>query len=242
MDEPLVLLPGMNCTEALWCPVADRLRVQRPGLTIRHARLAEDSVDGCVADLLGSLPERFALAGLSLGGIIAMALVRTAPERVSRLLLTSTNSRPPTTAQRESWARQRAELAQGRTAKDLQRELLPVLLHAPNRTPGLDELVLTMGEETGADVLSRQLATQATRIDERPGLQRIGVPTLVLAAAADALCPVDRHEEMAHLVPHSRMEVLENVGHLATLEAPDDVAAAVTRWLDLEPERSWESR
>jgi pimeloyl-ACP methyl ester carboxylesterase len=106
------------------------------------------------------------------------------------------------------------------------------LLHDPNRTPELDAQVLAMGEETGAELLDRQLAIQATRIDERPGLARIAVPTLVLAAAGDALCPVERHEEMAQLIPHSRLEVLENVGHLATLEAPDQVAAAVTQWLD----------
>ncbi|GAB2648468.1 alpha/beta fold hydrolase [Kribbella swartbergensis] len=232
MREPLVLLPGMNCTEALWRPVAERLTAQQPGIEIRYEGLSEASVDGCVTDLLQRLPARFALAGLSLGGIIAMAMVRRAPERVSRLCLMSTNPRPPTAAQHESWSRYRRQLTRGRTARDVQAELLPVLLHKPNRTPQLDELVLRMGEETGSELLIRQLAAQATRIDERPGLRRISVPTLVLAAAADDLCTLDRHEEMHRLVPCSRLEVLESVGHLSTLEAPERVAAAMSAWLD----------
>jgi pimeloyl-ACP methyl ester carboxylesterase len=80
-------------------------------------------------------------------------------------------------------------------------------------------------------VLDRQLAAQTTRVDERPALARVRVPTLVLAGALDRLCPVDRHEEMAALVPGARLEVLDGVGHLLPLEAPDRVAAALDAWL-----------
>jgi pimeloyl-ACP methyl ester carboxylesterase len=77
----------------------------------------------------------------------------------------------------------------------------------------------------------RQRAAQTTRVDERPALARVRVPTLVLAGALDRLCPVDRHEEMAALVPGARLEVLDGVGHLLPLEAPDRVAAALDAWL-----------
>lgn len=226
LPEPLVLLPGMNCSTRLWCALDER----RCPTTIVYRHLVGTSIDGCVDALLASLPPRFALAGLSLGGIVAMALVRRAPHRVTRLCLMSTNPHGPTPAQRRAWAVQRAAIAAGRSARELQRDLLPVLLH--RRTPDLDAHVLAMADEVGAEVLDRQLTAQDTRIDERPGLERVRVPTLVLAAAWDRLCPVARHEEMHALIPGSRLVVLDGVGHLAPLEDPGGVGSALAGWLE----------
>lgn len=231
MREPLALLPGMNCSALLWDGVIERLHDRVEGVAVQRAALAEDSVDACVAHLLRVLPARFALAGLSLGGIIAMALVRQAPERVSRLCLMSTNPYGPTESQLAGWAAQRRALADGRTARDLQRDLLPVLVYGPNRTAELDEQVLRMADEIGEETLDRQLSSQATRVDESRWLPDVQVPTLILAAGADALCPVARHEEIHDLVPGSRLVVLEDVGHLSTLEAPDRLAEVLAEWL-----------
>jgi pimeloyl-ACP methyl ester carboxylesterase len=216
----LVLLPGMGCSPRLWSSAV-------PDVPVVHGRIDRPSIDGCVDALLDALPARFALAGLSLGGIVAMALVRRAPERVTRLALLATNARGPTPAQHDGWAAARAGLAADRTARDVQRDLLPVLLHDHTH----DETALAMADELGAPAFDRQLAAQATRIDERPALARVSVPTLVLAGGADRLCPVDRHEEIAALVPGAGLEVLEGVGHLLTLEAPARVRAHLTAWL-----------
>ncbi|QJY48191.1 alpha/beta fold hydrolase [Pseudonocardia broussonetiae] len=224
---PLVLLGGMGCSPRLWAGVRDRLG---PG-PVLDATPDRPTIDGCVDALLDALPPRFALSGLSLGGIVAMALVRRAPERVVRLALLSTNARPPLPAQRAAWAAQRAALAGGATARDLQAELLPVLLHDPSCAGP----ALAMADDVGAQVLDHQLAAQATRVDERPALARVAVPTLVLAARQDRLCPLDRHEEIAALVPGARLEVLDGVGHLSPLEAPDRVASALERWWAGEP-------
>ena len=231
MPDRLVLLAGMNCSARMWTQVAQRLGTRLDGLDIAYGRLDGLSVDACVAELLSRLPERFALAGLSLGGIVAMALVRQAPERVTRLCLMSTNPYGPTPRQRSMWAAQRQALAAGRTARDMQRDLLPVLLHPPNRTVELDEQVLTMADDTGDRLLDRQLRAQATRIDERPWLPGVRVPTLIVASAEDALCPVSLHEEMHTLIRSSRLVVLDHVGHLSPLEDPGRVAQAVTDWL-----------
>jgi len=216
----------------MWWSVEAALAQRFPHLPVRHHSLTANSIDGCVEDLLLASPARFALAGLSLGGIVAMAVARRAPGRVTRLCLMSTNPYPPTSKQRASWSALRADLAAGRTARDVQHGLLPVLLSAAARTPGLDEQVLLMADETGSDLLDRQLAAQATRIDERPALGRLASPTLILAAAEDALCPVAKHEQMRDLVPGSRLVVLDGVGHLSTLEAPDAVAEQLARWLE----------
>ncbi|GAA3237098.1 alpha/beta hydrolase [Pseudonocardia petroleophila] len=222
MSEPLVLLGGMGCSPGLWDGVRARLgdRAVLDGVPDRP------TLDGCVDALLATLPPRFALAGLSLGGIVAMALVRRAPHRVSRLALLSTNARAPVPEQYAAWTAQRAAIAAGATARELQADLLPVLLHDPSHA----ERALAMADEVGERVLDHQLAAQATRVDERPGLARVRVPTLVLAAREDRLCPLGRHEEIAALVPGADLRVLDGVGHLSPLEAPGRVAAALVDW------------
>jgi pimeloyl-ACP methyl ester carboxylesterase len=224
LSEPLVLLPGLNCSPALWSAV-DVGPVLTPVLT-------EPTLDGQVARLLDELPDRFALAGLSLGGIVAMAMVRRAPERVSRLALLSTSARPPTVAQLAMWARQRAALAAGASARDLQRELKAALLSPYARTtrPELVEVALAMADDIGAETLDAQLALQATRVDERPGLADVRCPTLVVAGRDDALCRPERHAEIHARVRGSELVELEQCGHLSPLEQPGAVEALLRRW------------
>jgi pimeloyl-ACP methyl ester carboxylesterase len=109
--------------------------------------------------------------------------------------------------------------------------LLPVLVHPKRRTAELVAEVLAMADEIGEEVLDRQLGAQVTRVDERTALARVAVPTLIIAAAQDALCPVWKHEEMHRLVPGSTLVVLDGVGHLSPLEAPGPVASRMTEWL-----------
>lgn len=231
MRDPVVFLPGMGCSAALWEQVVPRLTPAVGSSGVEYGDLGRDSLEGEVAALLETLPDRFALVGLSLGGIVAMALVRSAPHRISRLCLMSTNPHAPTHAQRTTWAAQRRALADGRSARDLQRELLPVLLSAAHRTDALERHVLEMADAVGEANLDRQLSAQQTRIDERPWLPAVDVPTLVLAARDDALCPVSRHEELHALIPDSELRVVQNSGHLSPLEAPGQVAEALSEWL-----------
>jgi pimeloyl-ACP methyl ester carboxylesterase len=214
----------MGCSAALWS-----------GLDLPDAPLIpvleRPSLDAEVDRLLDLLPERFALAGLSLGAIVAMALVRRAPERVTRLALLSTNPSAPTPAQHAGWAEQRAVLAdQGPRA--LQQSLLPLLLSpAALDRPALVELTLAMADEVGEGGYDAQLRLQATRVDERAGLTRVRCPTLVLAARGDRLCGLDRHAEIAGLVPDVSLAVLEDSGHLSPLEQPAEVTGHLRAWL-----------
>jgi pimeloyl-ACP methyl ester carboxylesterase len=229
MSEPLVLLPGMGCSAALW----SRLELGPVPLT---PLLEEPSMDAEVDRLLGLLPERFALAGLSLGAIVAMALIRRAPERVSRLALMSTNPYGPTSAQRAGWLEQRSTLATA-GARQLQTTQLRYLLSARviEQRPDLVRAVLAMADEVGAERYDRQLRLQSTRVDERPGLTSVSCPTLVLAARQDRLCGVTRHEELALLVPAAELVVLEDCAHLSPLEQPAAVSAHLRRWLAAAP-------
>ena len=225
MSVPLVLLPGMGCTEALW----SHLDLPEAPLT---PVLERPSLDAEVGRLLDLLPERFALAGLSLGAIVAMALVRRAPERVTRLALLSTNPSAPTPEQHAAWAEQRRLLAEG-SARDLQTTLLPSLLSPAvlDGRPDLVALTLEMADELGRATYDAQLQLQGTRVDERPGLAKVGCPTLVLAARNDRLCGVDRHTEIAALVPGGDLAVVEDCAHLSPLEQPEQVGTHLRRWL-----------
>jgi pimeloyl-ACP methyl ester carboxylesterase len=225
LSEPLVLLPGLNCSAALWSAVE-----LGPALI---PVLGEPSVEAQVDRLLDELPDRFALVGLSLGGIVAMALARRAPERVSRLGLMSTTSRPPTSRQYVMWTRQRAALAAGARARDLQRELKAALLSPAARAerPELVDAALAMADEVGEARLDAQLALQATRVDERPGLARLRCPVLVVGGCDDALCSPERHREIHRHAPDSVLVLLERCGHLAPMERPADVTATLLRFL-----------
>jgi pimeloyl-ACP methyl ester carboxylesterase len=224
----------MNCSAELWSKLD--WDDWPPLIT---AQLTEATLDGQVSRLLDELPRRFMIVGLSLGGIVAMALTRTAPERISSLILLSTNPHPPTPAQRIEWRACRDALNAGRTARELQLEWLPQLLSEPAR--GRDDLVavtLHMAEKVGEVQLDAQLAMQATRLDERRSLRYVRCPTLIVSARQDSLCSVAKHVEMNHLIGSSTLAILENSGHLSPLEQPRQVTEQLSRWRSSQIDRS----
>lgn len=227
--EHLLMLPGMLCGPALWCAQQEQLS-QRAA--VRHVPLTVDPLDAQVDALLATAPPRFALLGLSLGGIVAMAVARRAPDRVTRLALLSTNPRPPTDAQRVAWAQCRERVLAGATPRQEQERLLPLLLHerALREQPVTVATVLGMAERISVDELLAQLRLQESRVDERPGLTRLRCPTLVVAAAGDGLVGMAPHEEIASAVPGAVLEVVPDSGHLAPLEAPAKVTHLLLRW------------
>jgi pimeloyl-ACP methyl ester carboxylesterase len=226
--EPLVLLPGMNCSARLWSrlELGDDRQIITPTLT-------EPTLAGQVERLIEQLPERFGLIGLSLGGIVAMALARLSPNSVTRLCLMSTNPNAPTVQQQMVWSRQRAQLAGGRSARDLQQDLLPSLLSRAviKEQPAVVEQAMLMADEVGADHLDAQLRLQSTRVDERPALHELVCPTLVIAARDDQLCSVDRHVELSRLIAGSALVVVDQAAHLSPLERPDELSVAIRHWL-----------
>lgn len=188
--------------------------------------LEETTLEREVDRLLAELPERFGLIGLSLGANVAMALIAKAPGRVSRLCLMSTNPSAPNEAQYAGWRAWRDQLAAGRSARDLQRDLIPKLLsRRAQADPEGVEHTLRIAEETGATRLDRQLQLQASRIDLWPGLSAITCPTLIIAARDDALCSVGKHQEIQRRIPGSRLVIVEDCGHLTPVEQPDQLRA-----------------
>lgn len=229
MKESLVLVPGLLCTRALWEAQIAALGDIADMTVADHTR--HDTLAGIARSILRAAPERFALAGLSMGGIIAFEIVRQAPERVTRLALLDTNARPETpdrTAQRRALI----ALAEREGARKAQEQLLGVLIHKDRLgDKGLVEAVLKMGEDTGTEVFKRQQAAIIGRPDSRPMLAGISVPTLVLVGREDVLTPLELSQEMADGIPGARLEIVPDCGHLSTMERPEAVNRALRAWL-----------
>jgi pimeloyl-ACP methyl ester carboxylesterase len=233
MPVPLVLLPGMNCSPRLWDGVRKDLGAGRSGGPARPVVVLEvdrPTLGEQVESLLDRLPRRFAIGGLSLGAIVAMAVHRRAPERVAGLFLVATNAQPPTEAQRAAWSAQLDSLAGGGSPRDLQEELLPLLI-GPDPAPDLATRTLALADAVDGSTLRAQLELQSTRVDERPGLAEVTGPCTVVAAAEDRICPFERHREIHELVGGSELLVVPGAPHLVALSHPYPLAEAVAAWL-----------
>jgi pimeloyl-ACP methyl ester carboxylesterase len=190
-----------------------------------------ERVEEIASGLLDLLPRRFALAGLSMGGIVAMEILRRAAERVTRIALMDTNplaETPQVAAAREP---QIVKARSGRMLDVMREEMTPnYLAPGPHQEPVLD-LVMDMADALGPEVFVRQSRALQRRRDQQSTLRKIKMPTLVLCGAHDALCPVKRHEFMAELIPYADLCVIEDAGHLPTLEQPEVTTEALRRWM-----------
>lgn len=231
LEKPhLVLLPGMLCDAELFTHqrehLSDVVEVSVGDLT------RDDSIAGMAATVLDAAPERFTLAGLSLGGIVAMEIMRRAPERVERLALMDTTPLPPRPDQLKTWDEFEKMTGEGRFMAVTTERLMPALIHPGRR----DDALLTgaverMAENIGEEDFLRQLSAQRGRPDSRESLSGIECPTLVLCGREDALCPYPLHEEMAGTVPGAVLVPVEGCGHLSSLEKPEAVTAVLRYWM-----------
>lgn len=225
----LVLVPGLLCTAALWRPQIEALGKYAQVMVADH--MSHDSMAAIARAILASAPERFALAGLSMGGYISYEIVRQAPERVTRLALLDTGSRADT-PERTAARRELIALAEREGVRKAQEKLLPVLIHKARLTEKpLVEDILQMADDTGLESFKRQQAAIIARPDNRPFLGSIRCPTLVLVGRDDALTPVELSEEIAAGIPGAKLEIIPECGHLSTMERPAAVTRALEAWL-----------
>ncbi|BBK42988.1 hydrolase [Allostella vacuolata] len=229
MRQPLVLLPGLLCDAALWRPVTDALAAEAAAV------VADLTLDETVQDMarrvLEWAPRRFALAGLSMGGYVAQEIMRQEPERVVRLALLDTSARDDSDEQRRRRRGLIALATQGKF-KGVTPRLLPLLVH-PDRLEDapLVETVTGMAERVGRAAFLRQQTAILGRPNGVADLARIDCPTLVLCGRQDALTPPEVHDEMAFHVPGADLVQIDDCGHLAPLERPEAVVAALRAWL-----------
>ena len=189
-----------------------------------------DTMPELAAEVLSHAPPQFALAGLSMGGYVALEIMRQAPERVQGLALLDTSARADTP---EGKAKRQKLMEQAETNYQVVLdELMPKLVHPSKLTcNAIVDTIYSMGHRIGKDAFIKQQRAIMNRIDSRPHLKKIACPTLVLCGRQDLITPVDIHEEMAAAIPGSHLEVIEECAHLSALGQPKLVSEAMRIWL-----------
>ena len=183
------------------------------------------SIERIAILVLYDAPRRFALAGLSMGGIVAFEIYKQAPHRVTHMALLNTTAR----ADAASLARKKqlSRVAAGDLDLVLREELKPQYLAPENRTPDRLEVLEKMGVDLGEDVFCRQTMALTVRSAYLDTASQILCPTLLIAGAQDQVCPVDRHSEIQAQISDADLRILERCGHISTLEQPDLVNATL---------------
>ena len=190
-----------------------------------------DNVQNLAAEVLLNAPAKFALCGLSMGGIVAMEVLRQAPMRVRGLALLDTNPFAELDAVKQNRLAQMDSVKAGRLLDVMRDEMKPnYLAEGENKTDILD-LCAQMALALGDDVFIRQSLALRDRPDQSDTLRDINVPALILCGEQDRLCPPDRHRVMRDMVRGSTLVIVENAGHLPVLEQPLETNQHLQAWL-----------
>ncbi len=192
-----------------------------------------DRIAALARDVLETAPPTFALAGLSMGGIVAMEMLRQAPGRIERLALLDTNPLAEAPDMRARRAPQIDAVQAGHLHRVMRDEMKPNYLGPTRDRDAILALCMEMATDLGPEVFVRQSRALRDRPDQSDTLRAFTGPTLLLCGRQDRLCPVERHQLMQGLMPHAKLEIVEAAGHLTPLEAPAAVTAALEGWLAL---------
>lgn len=230
MAEPLLLIPGMMCDARLYTPQITEFSAQR---AVHVASVTKcETIEEMAKKVLDSAPAHFALAGLSMGGMVAMEILHRAPERVTRVALMDTNSQSETPAIAASREPQIVGVMAGRLAEVMGDVMRPEYLAAGPRRNEILALTQQMAVVLGEGEFVRQSRALQRRPDQQKTLRKIRMPALVLCGAEDRLTLPRRHEFMSELIPYATLRIIDGAGHIPTLEAPEATNAALREWLD----------
>lgn len=231
----LVLLPGLMCDAAVWAPLDPYLP---SGLNVWVADYGMvNSLTAMAQRVLQQAPgERFALAGHSMGGRVALEVVRLAPQRVTHLALLDTGYLPCPAGEAgaQEAAKRHALLAVARQqgVRAMAQTWVQGMVHPDRlRDERLIEDVVAMFARKRADVFACQIEALLARPDASDVLATLTLPTLLLCGAQDSWSPPAQHDAMRRLAPHAVLDVVPDAGHMAPMEQPEAVALSLLRWL-----------
>ncbi|MDA9582218.1 alpha/beta hydrolase [Amylibacter sp.] len=227
---PLVLLPGMMCDERLFAPQISELSKQRD---VHFVQISDyETISELAADVLNNAPPVFALAGLSMGGIVAMEVLSQASDRVERIALLDTNPLAELSDVAKRRGPQIDAVRNGQLKEIIRDEMKPNYLFDGVKKTEILKLCMDMALDIGPDAFIRQSIALRDRFDQKNTLRSYKRPALVLCGKHDVLCPLERHELMHTLLENSKLEIIEDAGHLPTLEQPKITTMALASWLE----------
>lgn len=238
--EALLLVPGLLCDDAVWEPQRTAISAVAEVVVARHG--SADSLGEMARRALDNAPARFALAGHSMGGRVALEILALAPERVTRLALLDTGYEglaPGAAGDRERAGRLRLlDIARSEGMRAMGADWARGMVH-PDRLgdAALMDAILDMIARATPAIFAAQIRALLARPDRTPLLGRIDVPTLVLCGHDDAWSPLARHRALAACIPRSVLVDIPACGHMCTMERPEAVSDALLAWLADRPQR-----
>ena len=239
MPHPLILVPGLMCDASVWNPLLPALSQQADCHIVDHGDA--DSLDGMARRLLEQAPARFALAGHSMGGRVAVEVMRLVPERVTHLALLDTGykARPAGPAGEDEARKRHAllDIARQQGVRAMAAQWVQGMLDPARLSDAaLVEEIVAMFARKSADIFAAQIRALLGRPDASPVLREVRVPTLVACGRADSWSPLAQHEEIAALLPaREPVHAVEDAGHMSTMEQPQAMAQLMLHWLRRPP-------
>lgn len=223
----LVLIPGLASDAVVWQPLADAA-----ALPSHHADLTRDSAITAMAErLLAETTGPLIAVGHSMGGRVAMEMARLAPERLAGLVLANTGHHPRRAGE-EARRQEMIDLG-NRDIERLADVWLPPMLDPARTTDvALMAQLRAMVRRAGPAVHERQIRALLGRPDAMAYIPSLACPMLLIAAQQDGWSPIAQHREIAAAAPDAELSIIDNAGHFAPLERPDEVTTAITSWLD----------
>ena len=229
MKYPLVFIPGMMCDSRLFQPQISEFSKQY--LVCITPVSYSDSIEKISFEILRQLPQKFTLIGLSMGGILAMEIIKKVPERVVKIVLMDTNFKQETEEIKSRRLPQIKLVNEGLLVDVMCKQIQNNYLRTDRKNKKVFDLCLSMANDLGKEVFINQSKALATRKDYTPTLKNIKVPSLIICGEYDRLCPIKVHREMESLIDNSTLEIIPDAAHLPTLEQPAYLNKILTKWL-----------
>ena len=223
------MVPGMMCDERIFSPQIEELS---KNLEVTIADISSfSSVRELASDVLKKAPKSFSLLGHSMGGIVAMEIYSQEPNRIEKLILMDTNPKAELDEVKLKREPQIKDVREGKLLEVMRDEMKPnYLAESENKSSVLD-VCMDMALSLGPDVFINQSRALQKRADQLNTIQSINIPVLIMCGSEDKLCTVERHEMMHNMISDSELKIINNAGHMPTLEQPEETTEVINEWL-----------
>ena len=223
------MVPGMMCDERIFSPQIEALS---QNLEVTIADISNfSSVRELASDVLKKAPKKFSLLGHSMGGIVAMEIYSQAPDRIEKLILMDTNPKAELDEVKLKREPQIREVNKGKLLEVMRDEMKPNYLAESENKRSVLNVCMDMALNLGPDVFINQSRALQSRLDQQNTIQSIKIPVLIMCGSEDKLCPVERHEMMHNMISDSDLKIINNAGHMPTLEQPRETTEVIKEWL-----------
>lgn len=219
MNTPLVCISGLLSNEDLWSHPLKHLNAQviSPSQNTPHKM---------VEAILKAAPDRFALAGHSMGGWLCLEVMREAPSRVSKLCLLNTTAKPDS-AEKKAKREEMIRRAKNGQFEEVVKELAERFVFNSSVKKDVEEMFLAVGE----NAFIQQESSMLIRQECQSILPSIACPTLVVHSAQDQVFHIEDHQELVEKIPHAKSAIIEDCGHMSPMEMPQTITTLLRYWL-----------